>query len=121
MASLKCTMIVNHLAAFHLAVDESARAAVESHLLSCQDCLAQYFAMKHAFDAGAVNTLRPDPAVRRRLRAHFRSYWAPYLVAGLAAAAALVAVIRTVTPAIPMDVRAVVDSASPVAQSLNTL
>ena len=123
MAHVNCSTIGNHLAAFHLGQSGSARAGVEAHLLGCRDCLAQYLETKHAFDLAAASTARPDPAIRRRLRAHFRFHAVPYLLAGFAAAAALAAFLRIAPHAAPtpVDGRAGVDSASIVPLSLGTL
>jgi hypothetical protein len=128
------------LAAFYLAHDDAAtRAAVEAHLLICRACLAGYFEMKRAFDAGAaLDSSAPPATVRRSLRAAFRQKFGPLAprsaparlaLVGLAAAAAIAAILYAFPhPSFTPSRSAALeesgqpfDSASQVAQSLNTL
>ena len=65
---MDCTAVAENLVAYHVgAIEDSAREAIESHLVGCRACLETYMAIKRASDREVFK--RPRPEVRDRLRA----------------------------------------------------
>lgn len=66
---MTCREIEPDLVGYHFGVlDDRERAAVESHLVSCPDCVAAFVALKRAIEIGE-QAARPSDAARARLRA----------------------------------------------------
>jgi hypothetical protein len=137
---MDCTLIQGHLIGYHFAtLADEERGHVESHLVTCTECLRTYLALKAHVDRAGRDDEAPSEAARLRLRAaveaRFRLTPASRvrgwlarpipLYQGLAFAAALAlvaalgpALARFVHPAPTAHLAEQVDSARPQAQSL---
>lgn len=67
---MDCRLIQPELVLYHFGTIESAaRGDVESHLVSCRECLAGYLALKRHLETDDDRGPRPSDAMRLRLRA----------------------------------------------------
>ena len=58
-----------HLVAYHFGLIEDAeRESLESHLLSCGDCVRELVETKRAIELGAESAARPSREARAKLR-----------------------------------------------------
>jgi len=107
---MTCESVGPELLAFHLgAVEGEQREQVETHLVTCPECLRSYLALKRSLEQ-QDETPGPSPAATGRLRSAVLAelaaaasprwrWWERPLAFGLAATAALIALsaVRTVS------------------------
>lgn len=66
---MNCALIQPELVLYHFGtIAPESRAEVESHLLSCRECLSGYLALKRHLESEPDSGPRPSPAARVRLR-----------------------------------------------------
>ena len=68
---MDCRLIQPELVLYHFGtIDSVTRSRVETHLLSCRECLAGYLALKRQLESETADSgPRPSDAARARLRA----------------------------------------------------